>query len=195
MNRLPERARAFVALGMSEEIIAAIDAFIGRLRGAEQSREVRWTRGENLHLTLRFLGGQVTAPALEAIDTALAEIARTSARFEVHACGIGAFPERAPPRVFWIGLDGGGLQALAEQTERAAVGAGLASEPRAYAAHLTIGRARDRAGSAVIRGILDTEAEHDFGVSTADSLILYRSVRGHEGVAYDALARYRFGAG
>src|SRR5437868_2774277 len=74
---------------------------------------VSFTRIEQLHFTLAFLGEQ-PGP-----DEALAagEALREGAPFEVALSGAGAFPNTARPRVLWLGVTDGALPLL-QATER-----------------------------------------------------------------------------
>src|SRR2546427_3210468 len=74
---------------------------------------VSFTRIEQLHFTLAFLGEQ-PGP-----DEALAagEALREGAPFEVALSGTGAFPNTARPRVLWLGVKDGAAP-LIEAAER-----------------------------------------------------------------------------
>jgi len=190
MRALPDRLRAFVALRMNAATEAAIASLLRELQ--EFGGGVTWVRSANLHLTLRFLGGAVPAAMLAPLDRALIQIGATTPAFQVRACGTGAFPNLDRPRVVWIGLNGDPLMALAARVEAAARECGFAPEPRPYAAHLTIGRVRHLRGWAPIRELLAERANQEFGQSLVDSMILYQSVLGPGGSAYEEIARYPF---
>lgn len=185
--------RAFVALGMSGGIIDAAARFIGEIQQVAGADSMRWTRRARLHLTLRFLGDDADCDRLARLKAGLAEIAAAFPRFHVEGRGAGAFPNLARPRVFWIGLAGASLADLAARVEAAAMRAGFAPDPRAFTAHLTIGRLRDgRRASSSLRAAIASAAAREFGAAIADSLILYRSLGGANGAQYVELARFPF---
>lgn len=193
---MPDRVRAFVALRMSAEVEQAVADFIESIQpaGDPSGGGIRWVRRNNLHLTLRFLGREVAAAALEQIDRGLGEIASATAPFTIAVRGAGAFPNLAWPRVIWVGLESPELVALAARVEAAAVEAGLPPERRAFSPHLTIGRVRRLIGWGAIRRAITAAAERDFGRTEAESMILYRSILGTESSTYEELAHYPFGS-
>lgn len=194
---MPDRVRAFVALRLSAEVEQAVADFIESIQppGNPHGGGIRWVRRANLHLTLRFLGREVAAPALEQLDRALGQIASATAPFTIGVRGAGAFPNLAWPRVIWVGLESPELAVLAARVEAAAVEAGLAPERRAFSPHLTIGRVRNFIGWGATRRAIKAAAERDFGRTAAESMILYRSILGTEASTYEELARYPFGGG
>src|SRR2546427_10251860 len=101
---------------------------------------VSFTRIEQLHFTLAFLGEQPGA------DEALAagESLRESAAFDLVLSGVGAFPSTMRPRVLWIGATEGAseLVAAAERLRGALEQRGFRLEERKFRPHLTLGRVR-----------------------------------------------------
>jgi RNA 2',3'-cyclic 3'-phosphodiesterase len=191
---MPDRIRAFVALRLSADAERAVADFIESLRGTGNPRgAIRWVRRANLHLTLRFLGDRVMASTLERLDRALVRVAATTTCFTIGVRGTGAFPNLTRPRVVWAGLESTALIALAGGVERAAVESGLPPERRAYSPHLTIGRLRDLGEWSEIRPAIEAAAERDFGLSAAESMILYRSMLAIDSATHEELARYPFG--
>jgi 2'-5' RNA ligase len=191
---MPDGVRAFVALKLAPAAEAAVADFIASLRAASDARGdgVRWTSRHKLHLTLRFLGDRVAASSLERLAGTLEEIAGATADFNIGVRGFGAFPDLSRPRVIWVALESAELSALADQVERAAIGAGFAPERRAFTPHLTIARMRNLIGWSELRREVEAASQRDFGNSAAQSLILFRSVLG-ESSSYQELAQYRFG--
>lgn len=169
-----------------------IATFIDELRGLGAG--VRWTRGANLHLTMRFLGDRVPATTIPMLAAALDKIASITEPFPLVARGTGAFPDLARPRVIWIGLGGEPLIRLADRVESAVRDCGFPPGDRPFVPHLTIGRVRDRRGWVGIRDALAIAADRNFGCSLIDSMILYRSILGRESSTYEAIAHFAFSA-
>jgi 2'-5' RNA ligase len=175
---------------MSPEVEDALASFIEEMRGLASG--IGWVRRTNLHLTLRFLGDAADPQRLAALNERLTDIAAQTAPFVIDARGTGAFPNLGRPRVIWAGLIGSELLRLAARVEDAAVGAGFARERRPYSPHLSIGRVRDLRGWSAARRAIESAAGREFGSSTCESMILYRSVLGPETSTYDELARFGF---
>jgi 2'-5' RNA ligase len=143
-------------------------------------------------LTLRFLGNAIDAKRIAALHEKLNEIAAQTAPFVIDTRGTGAFPNLGRPRVIWAGLAGNELVRLAARVEDAAVDASFTRERRPYSPHLTIGRVRDLRGWSAARRAIESAAGREFGSSTCESMILYRSVLGPETSTYHELARFGF---
>jgi RNA 2',3'-cyclic 3'-phosphodiesterase len=190
MRALPDQVRAFVALRMNPATEAAVMRFVEELH--ERDDGVAWVRNANLHLTLRFLGGAAPAAMLAALDRALRQIGAATPALLIRVCGAGAFPNLDRPRVLWIGLRGELLTELAERVEAAARECGFAPELRPFTAHLTIGRVRHLRGWARLRERLAQRANQESGESLVESMLLYQSVPGPGGAAYEVIARYPF---
>jgi 2'-5' RNA ligase len=185
--------RAFVALRLNPDSEDAVSAFIGELRMLNGS--ISWSRRDNLHLTLRFLGNAIPVPRVEALAPALKRIAAATKPFDLSASGTGAFPDLRRPRVIWIGAVAAPLIRLAQEVEAAARACGFNAESRPYSPHLTIGRVRDFHGGEAVRQHLASNCKRDFGISRIESISLYRSHLGRDGATYEELGRYPLGAG
>jgi 2'-5' RNA ligase len=97
----------------------------------------RWIEPENYHLTLRFCG-DIERPQAEELIDRLAGISMDA--FEIRLSSIGSFGGRDPHSI-WAGVEPSAeLDALARANEKAARAVGLAPEPRAFKAHVTLAR-------------------------------------------------------
>ncbi|HEV2281128.1 MAG TPA: RNA 2',3'-cyclic phosphodiesterase, partial [bacterium] len=103
----------------------------------------RWVSPSHLHLTLQFLGDIPAAEVAEAVEAARAAAGATPP-FAISFAGVGAFPSTAAPRVVWVGVTRGAerLAALAGSLARALRDRRFSLDPRPFAPHLTLARAR-----------------------------------------------------
>ena len=135
--------RLFIAVTPPPEVRRAA------LEAVEAARElggaIRWTKQENVHLTLKFLG-EVPDDTLEVLRDALREACSAHAPFDARLRGLGAFPTPRRARVVWAGVDEGAeeMTALAASVESALEPLGFRTEGRPYVPHATLGRARKR---------------------------------------------------
>jgi len=192
--------RSFVAIEVEEPARAAIAAYLTTLRARVE--HVAWTPPENLHVTLKFLGG-VAAEHLVSLAERLAVIAAAQPPFTVAYAGVGAFPSVARPQVLWVGAAAPELAPLAAIVdEAAATVAEVAREHRRYHPHVTLGRVRRRSaarrdsGSRAGTGPRDVaigDAERAFGAAPGAALILFRSDTGPKGARHTPLARFALG--
>jgi 2'-5' RNA ligase len=192
LNDLPPRVRAFVALRMGSEVERALARLIAGLQ--TEGDGIRWVRPENLHITIRFLGGAADSSMLGPLSRSLRDIAVATHPFEVGAKGVGVFPNRERPRVLWVGLEGAALIELARRVEEAAVRCGFEPESRPYSAHLTIARVNDSRNWKKIRPKFEAATAHDFGASMVEAMTLYRSIPRAAGTSYVELATFAFDA-
>ncbi len=136
--------RAFFAIALDPSARRAASALVRALRERSGGEHVRWVREENLHVTLRFLGN-VQADTIRTLLARVGEQTAPLAPFALRLGALHAFPSPRKPRVVAVELrPEAPLQALASAVERGVVTAGLPAEPRAFRAHLTLGRVRPR---------------------------------------------------
>ncbi len=134
--------RAFVAILLTDVARQAIIAEIERLRPL--SRAVAWVPPPNIHITLQFLGEQPEERLSEA-RAALEEATAGAAPFQIALHGLGAFPGLERPRILWVGMAEGAMEARGLQSRVAAALAahGFPPESRPWHPHVTIGRVFD----------------------------------------------------
>jgi len=190
--------RAFVAVLLDEDVRAAIAATIERLRPLGSA--VAWVPPRNLHVTLHFLGEQSDERLAEA-EAALAEAAAGSAPLDITFHGIGAFPGLERPRIVWVGLAHGALEArrLQARVTDALAMRGFAREERPWHPHLTIGRVHDerrwrREAGPPLRSALAQAATTTFGTQRVTEMALMRSDPSSAGVRYTVRRALRLGA-
>lgn len=190
MRALPDKLRAFVAIRLEADVEAQVGTFVQSLRQSSELSGVRWVARTNLHVTLHFLGSAVSAAMVRRLDPMLVRIGEEASPFRLEVSGTGVFPSLARPRVIWIGLKGDGLSPFAERVIEAAGECGFASPSQPYSPHLTIGRVRERLPGASLRQVIAATTDREFGRSTVQSMILYRSVLGAGAAGYEELASY-----
>lgn len=187
-----EQIRAFFAIVPPDEIKKAVAAAAGKLYNARTF--VSFTREENLHFTLKFLGEARVSTLKEAAILARG-IASQSRCFRMRVTGWGCFPGFRKPRVVWAGASEGAEESgrLASELEAALVGLGFPAENR-YKAHITVGRVREHRmppveGPARLKALLE-EAPPEMGGFEVDTIFLMRSILAPGGSRYDILARF-----
>jgi 2'-5' RNA ligase len=135
--------RLFVALTLPPAVRSALAALPAPMTG------VHWTRPEQFHVTLRFLG-DVTAEQRQRIVERLGRVQVTS--FVLPVEGLGTFPPPGrPPRVIWVGTGSGHprLFQLRQRLDDALLSAGLDLDVRTFHPHITLARCTENAGPAV----------------------------------------------
>jgi 2'-5' RNA ligase len=182
--------RTFTAVEITPEIRSTALRLIERLRVAPV--KVTWTKADNLHYTLKFLG-DVRAEQTADICRAAQEAVGPFSPFEIVAAGAGAFPSAVHPRTLWLGISEGAepMELLFQAVERLLEPLGFPREHRRFTAHLTLGRVRggSPAGFNEMAELLRKHADFDAGAMTVDSVTVFSSTLGREGPMYEVLSR------
>jgi len=177
--------RGFVAVVPPDDVLDAIDARLAPVRAAHDG--LRWSRREQWHLTVRFLGAVPDVDALvAAVRDALASVPRVGA---VGLGGAGAFPNPRRASVVWFGVRDGvdDLTRVAAAVESASVAAGFAPEPRPFRAHLTVARLpRARDAGPVLEALGDAPIGRPWPV---DEVVVISSDTRATGAVYEDVAR------
>src|ERR1041384_5148491 len=92
--------RTFIALEIPPDSRAAVIDHIKDLREKVPDVSASWSREDNLHLTLKFLG-DVPVTRIEELSSAASAAANGCIPFEVRLSGCGVFPPHGKPNVLW----------------------------------------------------------------------------------------------
>ena len=176
--------RAFIAVTLAPVVIEEIAKVQLALQTAKG--DVRWTRAEGWHLTLKFLG-DISRDQVAPIMGVLREALRTQPPLRVVAQGLGAFPNLKRPRVVWAGLHSEGLTALSEKIETALMSLDFPPEERDFTPHLTLGRIRSFRGWEQVLAVMKEHDHTRFGESEINYVTLYQSELRPNGAVYHPL--------
>ncbi|OLC98845.1 MAG: RNA 2',3'-cyclic phosphodiesterase [Acidobacteria bacterium] len=181
--------RLFVALEIPSAVRENLAAFLDSLRGI--SKEPRWVRPGNLHVTLKFLG-EVEEAKVAAIRNALKEM-RCEQAIKLNFRCLGFFPNEKHPRVFWAGIEASAnLKILATDIDGAMDKLGIPREQRPFSAHLTLARFERPGLSEALRKAIATNMERDFGSLRTNEFHLIQSKLNPSGAQYTTLASFPF---
>jgi 2'-5' RNA ligase len=139
-----QQIRCFIAIHLSQEAQAQISNYIEDLK--KYSDDVRWVRAENIHLTLKFLGG-IESSRVDRVKECLYPISSEFSSFSLSISGSGCFPGKKRPRVFWLGMKQdkeNPLFSVHKRIENQLLKLDFEKEKRRFSAHLTLGRVRAR---------------------------------------------------
>ena len=188
--------RAFIAIDIPEDVRAAITEAQARLKRANLGVKISWTKIDNVHLTLQFLG-YVEEPVVPKISEALAVVAKQHEPFDLPVHGTGAFPDEKRPRVLWVGCDDGEgkLKALAHAVQETMQQFGFEPERREFSAHLTLGRIRIPKTDDALTRAMDSIKDTNFGTMHVDAIHLFQSQLHPEGSIYTKLSSHTFTGG
>lgn len=196
----PETFRLFVAISPPEDVKDRIEKAQQQLRRAMPGNIVRWTKREQFHLTLKFLGN-VAATRVKELTEALHSAGRGAGALRLRAERIGFFPGARVPRVLWVGVHDEQnllprLQQRIEMSVEKFMAEDIASPPgrrrsqEAFVGHITLGRIQRirRSESEVLSKAAADPADLFFGEWTANHVELIRSELSSSGSRYTTLA-------
>ena len=183
--------RCFVAIELPSHIRQSLAALQVRLGG--MGGEIRWTRSEQIHLTLQFLGEVADAQVPQVCQT-LETATRSLRAIPLDIRGTGCFPPSGPVRVVWAGISGprAELTSCHAACEHALADLGYAPETRAFRPHLTLGRSRDPRGARAVRAAVAQAGDFACTPFIAHELVLMQSVLAPSGAVHTPLAHYPF---
>ncbi len=185
--------RLFFAVTLPEELIARIAEVQDGLRRVVNDEGVRWTRPEQFHFTVKFLGEQKEEPVHKAIECAQS-LRDAWKPFEMTLGGIGAFPNIKRPSVLWAGTTSGGevLTELGAALDSALVREGFPREFKPVKAHLTLARIKSYAGEMAAANALKSSGAIEIGTARIDGFVLMQSRLKPSGSEYTKVERFEF---
>jgi 2'-5' RNA ligase len=135
--------RLFVAIPMPEVVRNEIIGVQQELQRLVPSGAVRWTKPEQFHLTLRFLG-DVPVARVTALQEAVNAVCRDRPALRLRAQGAGFFPNARSPRVIWVGVNDGEGRLADLQKKIEDVAQPFAEKPASekFSGHVTLGRVK-----------------------------------------------------
>lgn len=185
--------RLFIAISLPEQVKDEIEKTQRELREALPGNFIRWTKREQFHLTLKFLGNVAETCVADLSNTLRAACLNFNA-LRLRAEGIGFFPDLRFPRVVWVGVhDSKNVLALLQNAIEAAVKS-FTSEvsEKEFTGHVTLGRIPRirRAEAEALKKVALGMSERFFGEWVADKVELIRSELSSSGSQYTTLANF-----
>ena len=183
--------RLFIAIELPATLRKQVQDHIDQLKKALPDARASWTREENLHLTIKFLG-DTPVNRVEALSQAAARAAAQVSPFEIIIGGCAAFPTRGQPRVLWIGIEDptGAQNKLYRALEDECAEAGFAREQRPFHPHLTVARLRKPQGSHRVAELYGEMGFTNQQVSVSE-MVLFRSEMLSEGSRHSVISRHQ----
>jgi len=193
MSAGAESFRLFLALPIPAEVKASLSTAQDELRRLLPPRVASWTRAENMHLTLRFLGG-VDGQRVEALIASVRFATAGFGALPLVAERLGVFPDLRYPRVVWAWVHDD-AERLAELQRRVVMATNEFTCERAeekFTGHVTLARIKQikRPQAEVVASFLQQAVSRRFGDWTADHLELIRSELSPDGNRYTCLAKF-----
>lgn len=176
-----KKIRAFFAIDLPDELKAKIAELIKLLQQKNPGKNIVWTKAENLHITLKFLGDVLPQQCEQFLPGTMDAISQVP-KFTLAFTKMGLFPTKRMPRVIaFLPSPMERLVALAYKIEEQVVRYNVPAETRPFKPHLTLAR---------IKRPIKNEFEDIVMPSLAfevERLTLFRGEITHTGSRYEVL--------
>lgn len=178
--------RTFIAIDLPGNIKEELAALQGEMRRA--GADISWTRPENIHLTLKFLG-EIDKKILGEIEQLCRACADRHEPFGLHLHGTGFFPNPRHPRVLWAGLAGAveAVEQLQEEIDAAMEALGFEREEKDFRPHLTLGRIRSNKNIRELQAIAESYSLPELSFEVGEVVIMKSDLH-PQGASYSQLA-------
>lgn len=165
------KRRIFIAINLPDDI----KEVLANCQSKWSELPIRWTKKENLHITLIFLGYLTEEETAEALKITRGVVQKIEP-FPINLNKICYGPKKMPPRMIWVeGEKSAELGKLQRDLEIALFNSGAetssGAERRPYIPHITLGRIKQwefRAIDPEERPIVEEEISLNFAVNSIE---------------------------
>lgn len=184
--------RLFLAIPIPETVKAELRRAQLEAQPLLPPRAARWTRPEQFHLTLKFLGN-VPAADTAALSDAVRAVCATAPPLHLRAEGVGFFPNESSPRVFWVEIKSldGTLMEFQRQLEAAVERFAEKQEAKKFTAHVTLARFEKLVRRDAEKWMARLQRDQTFGEWTAREIELVRSTLSPSGAVHAILDTFQ----
>jgi 2'-5' RNA ligase len=185
---MAEQIRSFIAFEMENEQVLNRLSAVQKLL-IETGADLRLVAPQNIHITIRFLGG-INPAMVEKVYEAMKTVKFRP--FIVQIRGLGVFPNINYPRVVWAGMTDGveQLRSIFLQLEPKIRALGFEADAYGFSPHLTIARVKSGANKQRLAELVTNRKDYEFGIIKADCLRLKKSQLSPKGPTYSTLKEF-----
>lgn len=191
---LPPVIRIFFAIDLPEPAKERLGSYIGLLKKKSRTHGIRWTKPENLHITLQFLAEVHSEHLSMLLQNVRHRMAGAIHETVLTLGSLHLFPNPYRPRVIVLDVkpqdELGMLSGLIGEGIKAA---NYPIESRPFRAHLTLGRIKQPQGMSL--SFLDEMQSAELEKIAVNEVVLFRSEPQADGSKYTILEKLALGAG
>ncbi|MBN4078396.1 RNA 2',3'-cyclic phosphodiesterase [Gammaproteobacteria bacterium AH-315-C21] len=176
--------RSFIALELTEASRNQLAELVDTHQAQDKHSEISWPDIENYHVTLAFLGDQLSSD-LDRLAEELSFTTRLNADLQLSANELSYFPYHSRPKSLAIMLElDAALKQIKNYTDQTLRNSGINYDKRKFIPHITLGRIRGRK----LPNLIIPPRYIDITLSCA-SFTLFRSERHSDGAIYTPIFR------
>lgn len=182
--------RIFFAIDLTDEIKEKVGRFMGSLKKQSKSHAIRWSKPENLHVTLQFLAEVQQTHLQNLVNHVRAEISKVAMNeLRINLGNLHIFPNPYRPRVIVleVNTEDNALSFLSECIGHGILASGYDVENRPFRGHLTLGRIKQPQGFDL--SFLAGNASPHRDTIAINEIVLFRSDPQPEGSKYTVIER------
>jgi len=174
--------RTFIAIKVTPE--KKLTDLIIDIRKSLKAEEIRWVDGNNLHLTLRFLG-ETNSEQIAEIVKLLELILKGFQPFQFELKGVEVFKNKNQPRVLFLSVENDlMLRQLANEIFEKLKPLGFKNDENAFNPHLTLGRIKFIQNKDGFYSLVNKFGDKKIQQVTVSEVIFYQSILGSDGPTY-----------
>jgi RNA 2',3'-cyclic 3'-phosphodiesterase len=149
--------------------------------------QLNWTKPENWHITLFFLGN-TSISKIALLQNLIGESFKNMGAFNTELIGLGVFPNTINPKVLWLGMDNiQPLMPARNQLVDLLLQKGFSFDSKPLKPHLTLARIKHLNNRPVFDSLLNEFRQKTFGTVEIDRIVLFESILTQQGPVYKPL--------
>lgn len=185
----PPVVRVFFAIDLPSSTREQVSGFVNQLKRKIKSHAIRWTKSENLHITLQFLPEVQSADLPTLLAHVREQLAADLNEIQISFGSLQLFPHPFRPRVLVLDVTPQAvLSGLSGLVGRGVTASQLPVEDRPFRAHLTLGRIKQPQGFD-LKFVADFATPPPIDPIRVRDIVLFRSEPQPEGSLYTVLDR------
>ena len=188
------KIKTFLSVHLSQRVTANIASAVEKM--AARSNAYNWSKPENLHVTVNFVG-EILDREVPEFCKAVKDFVReqTFEPFEISLCGVKAFPTNEQPRTIYMAVDEGtdALIHMNRELTKMIQDWGFNKDKNDFVPHVTLGRLRrGQRPDEAIQESLHRLRNHDSGFCNVSSIVVNSSYMDTTGPTYTPMATIKF---
>lgn len=179
--------RLFFALLLDDSLKETLVTFIKSLK--KSFHPIRWTKPENLHITLHFVGN-VPAEKIPLLVSNVQQKITGLTTFDIKFTELLWFPPSRHPHTLALGIKPyPSLLNLASEIRQGSIEAGLVGDKKTYIPHVTLGKLK------IPPHINFANQKTNLPKLPVTQVVLLQSIQTAEGVEYQTVEKIKLGVG
>ncbi len=185
---LPLVSRIFFAIDLPEASKVKMGEYLALLKKRAKTHNIRWSKPDNLHITLQFLAEVQTSHINKLLLATKHELRAAPIPPPVRLSHLTLFPSAMRPRVIVASvLPQSHLEEISTKIGYAVKGCGYEVENRLYRPHMTLGRLKHAQGCDL--SFINAVEPIDIPAISLAEVVLFRSEPQPEGSRYEVIER------